>query len=96
MSHTVYFWASEERTVKEMQEQISDANVQRHLLSLSVRNLDRKINIIIKSRKMQLEGRVEEDESEEQEVCVREPVRRSQLLTNHRPKTSVRRSIPIL
>ncbi|ELR20796.1 GTPase activating protein Sar1, putative [Acanthamoeba castellanii str. Neff] len=57
----------EERTVKEMQEQISDANVQRHLLSLSVRNLDRKINIIIKSRKMQLDGRAEEDESLEQE-----------------------------
>lgn len=60
---------TEERTLKDMQEQISDANVQRHLLSLSVRNLDRKINIIIKSRKMQLEGRVEEDESVEQEVC---------------------------
>jgi hypothetical protein len=58
---------AEERTVKEMQEQISDANVQRHLLSLSVRNLDRKINIIIKSRKMQLDGRAEEDESLEQE-----------------------------
>jgi hypothetical protein len=58
---------AEERTVKEMQEQISDANVQRHLLSLSVRNLDRKINIIIKSRKMQLDGRAEEDESIEQE-----------------------------
>ncbi len=53
--------------MKEMQEQISDANVQRHLLSLSVRNLDRKINIIIKSRKMQIEGRIEEDESVEQE-----------------------------
>jgi len=51
-----------------MQEQISDSNVQRHLLSLSVRNLDRKINIIIKSRKMQLEGRIEEEESVEQEA----------------------------
>jgi FKBP-type peptidyl-prolyl cis-trans isomerase (trigger factor) len=65
---------AEERTVKEMQEQISDANVQRHLLSLSVRNLDRKINIIIKSRKMQLEGRVE-DEEVEQEVCDSPPPR---------------------
>ncbi len=55
--------------MKEMQEQISDANVQRHLLSLSVRNLDRKINIIIKSRKMQIEGRIEEDESVEQEYA---------------------------
>jgi hypothetical protein len=56
-----------------MQEQISDANVQRHLLSLSVRNLDRKINIIIKSRKMQLDGRAEEDESLEQEVGLARP-----------------------
>jgi hypothetical protein len=48
----------------EIQEDISALNTRRHLLTLSIRNLDRKINFLIKSRKHKEEA----TEMEEEEV----------------------------
>lgn len=49
---------------EEIQEDISTLNTRRHLLTLSIRNLDRKINFLIKSRKHKEEA----TEMEEEEV----------------------------
>eukprot|EP01113_Clastostelium_recurvatum_P032334 TRINITY_DN413_c1_g1_i6.p1 TRINITY_DN413_c1_g1~~TRINITY_DN413_c1_g1_i6.p1 ORF type:complete len:1287 (-),score=491.71 TRINITY_DN413_c1_g1_i6:955-4473(-) len=48
---------------EDVQEDISGLNTRRHLLTLAIRNFDRKINILIKSRKLKEEAR-EEDEDE--------------------------------
>lgn len=48
-----------------MQEQITQSNTERYIIKLALRNLDRKIHLIIRSRKMQLEEEFMEMEYEE-------------------------------
>ena len=48
-----------------MQEQITHSNTERYLIKLALRNLDRKIHLIIRSRKIQLEEEFMEMEYEE-------------------------------
>ncbi|KAL6073899.1 Ras GTPase activating protein ira2 [Balamuthia mandrillaris] len=55
----------EEKALQEMTSQITTTNNQRHILSMAIRNLDRKINLIVKSRKMQIEDEAVEREYEE-------------------------------
>ena len=51
--------------MQEMQEQITESNTERYLIKLALRNLDRKIHLIIRSRKMQLEEEFMDMEYEE-------------------------------